>query len=225
VLVDFGGPSTHPHRTLRATKNRFGPAMELALFAMTDRGLEEITNPSAALLADRRGGAAGSAVGAVIEGTSPLLVEVQALVSRSTLATPRRVAQGVDGGRLVLLLAVLERRAGIRLSDLDVFVNVVGGVTVDEPALDLPVAAAVVSSTVERPLPEELAFFGEIGLLGEVRAVARAEERLREVATMGFARCALPASTALSTPPAVALLPLEDIGDLRRLLGGTEPAS
>lgn len=222
VLVDFGGAASHPHRTLRASKNRFGPAMELALFAMTDHGLEEIANPSAALLADRRRGAVGSAVAVVIEGTTPLLVEVQALVSHSCLAAPRRVAQGVDGGRLVILLAVLERRASVRLADKDVFVNVVGGVAVDEPALDLAVAAAVMSSAEGRALPEDLALFGEVGLLGEVRAVSRAQERLREAEALGFGRCALPASTALPQAPPLTLVSLSDVAELRLLLGSPE---
>ncbi len=218
VVLDFAGATTHPHRVLRATKNRFGPAMELALFTMGDRGLNEVENPSAALLADRRPGAAGSAVAVVLEGTTPLLVEVQALVSRSPLANPRRVAQGVDGGRLALLLAVLEKRAGVRMAERDVFVNVVGGVAVDEPALDVAVAAAVMSSAAELPLPPDLALFGEVGLLGEIRAVNRAAERLREAAALGFSRCALPASTAASGdgPQRV---PLETVADIGKLLG------
>jgi DNA repair protein RadA/Sms len=217
VVLDFAGGTGHPHRTLRATKNRFGPAMELALFAMGDRGLREVDNASAVLLADRRAGAAGSAVAVVLEGTTPLLVEVQALVSRSPLANPRRVAQGVDAGRFALLLAVLEKRAGVRLADRDVFLNVVGGVIVDEPAIDAAVAAAVMSSAADRALPADLALFGEVGLLGEIRGVSRAEERLREAAALGFARCAVPASAGLAAPP-IATLPLETVVDLARLL-------
>jgi DNA repair protein RadA/Sms len=217
VVLEFAGGVTHPHRTLRATKNRFGPAMELALFAMGDAGLSEVTNPSAVLLADRRVGAPGSAVAVVIEGTTPLLVEVQALVSRSPLANPRRVAQGVDSGRFALLLAVLEKRAGVRLGDRDVFLNVVGGVAVDEPALDLAVAAAILSSAAERALPADLALFGEVGLLGEVRAVTRAQERLREAAALGFARCALPASSP-APPAGIAVVGIESVSDLAALL-------
>ncbi|MBI4917738.1 MAG: DNA repair protein RadA [Acidobacteria bacterium] len=217
VVLEFAGGVTHPHRTLRATKNRFGPAMELALFAMGDAGLSEVTNPSAVLLADRRVGAPGSAVAVVIEGTTPLLVEVQALVSRSPLANPRRVAQGVDSGRFALLLAVLEKRAGVRLGDRDVFLNVVGGVAVDEPALDLAVAAAILSSAAERALPADLALFGEVGLLGEVRAVTRAQERLREAAALGFARCALPASSP-APPAGIAVVGIESVSDLATLL-------
>jgi DNA repair protein RadA/Sms len=218
VLLEFSGGSAHAYRGLRATKNRFGPAMELALFQMTDHGLEEVVNPSAALLSDRRLGAPGSAVAAVIEGSTPLLVEVQALVSRSALVNPRRIAQGVDGGRLALLLAVLERHAGLRLADRDVFVNVVGGVTVDEPAIDLAVAGAVLSAAGGAPLPADLVLFGELGLLGEVRGVARSEERVKEAGALGFRRCAL-AATAMTAPRTdVTLVTLERIGDLARLL-------
>jgi DNA repair protein RadA/Sms len=218
AVLEFSGASGHPHRILRSTKNRFGPALELALFAMSDTGLEEIASPSAVLLADRRAGAPGSAVAVVLEGTTPLLVEVQALVSRSPLANPRRVAQGVDAGRLALLLAVIEKRAGGRFGDRDVFVNLVGGVSVEEPALDVGVAAALISSGADRPLPADVAFFGEVGLLGEIRAVSRPVERLREAKALGFSRCAVPASTKAAGEPGVKLLPLADVHDLGRLL-------
>jgi DNA repair protein RadA/Sms len=176
------------------------------------------TNPSAALLSDRRLDAPGSAVAAVIEGATPLLVEVQALVSRSTLANPRRVAQGVDPGRLALLIAVLERRAGVRLAERDVFVNIVGGVAVDEPALDLAVAAAVVSAAHDVALPGDLVLIGEIGLLGEVRGVGRTEERLREAAALGFRRCALAERAAELPAPPVSLVTVPRVADLVRLL-------
>ncbi|HUK11663.1 MAG TPA: DNA repair protein RadA [Thermoanaerobaculaceae bacterium] len=218
AVVEFSGGTGHPHRILRATKNRFGPTLELALFAMTDTGLEELVNPSAVLLSDRRPGAVGSAVAVVMEGTTPLLVEVQALVARSPLANPRRVAQGVDAGRLALLLAVLEKRAGVRLGDRDVYVNVVGGLEVDEPALDVGIAAAVMSSAAERPLADGLACFGEIGLLGEVRAVGRAPERLKEARSLGFSRCAVPASTKAADAAGMALVGLHDVAELARLL-------
>jgi DNA repair protein RadA/Sms len=218
AVLEFSGGSAHPHRILRTTKNRFGPALELALFAMSDTGLEEIASPSAVLLSDRRAGSPGSAVAVVLEGTTPLLIEVQALVSRSTLANPRRVAQGVDAGRLALLLAVIEKRAGGRLADRDVFVNLVGGVSVEEPALDVAVAAAVMSSAADRPLPSDLAFFGEVGLLGEIRAVSHPVERLREARALGFARCAVPSSSKIAGDIGVKLLALADVTDLGRLL-------
>ena len=218
AVIEFSGGSHQPHRILRSTKNRFGPTLELALYAMTDHGLEEIANPSAALLSDRRAGAAGSAVAVVMEGTSPLLVEVQALVSRSALANPRRVAQGVDPGRLALLLAVLEKRAGVHLGDRDVFVNVAGGIEVDETALDLAIAAAVVSSATDRALPADLALFGEIGLLGEVRSVSNAETRLKEAAALGFARCAVPAATPKHERGIIATVAIDSVAGLRGLL-------
>lgn len=217
VVVEFAGGTTHPHRTVRATKNRFGSAMELALLAMTGTGLEEVANPSAALLADRRA-APGSAVAAVVEGTTPLLVEVQALVARSALVNPRRVAQGMEGGRLALLLAVLEKRLDVRLGDRDVFLNVAGGLAVDEPALDLAAAAAVVSSFHEVPLAEDLMLFGEVGLLGEIRAVPRPDERLREGAALGFRRCAVPASSPGVAVPGMTAVPMATITDVVDLL-------
>ena len=218
AVLEFSGGSNHPHRILRSTKNRFGSALELALFAMSDVGLEEIVSPSAVLLADRRAGAPGSAVAVVVEGTTPLLVEVQALVSRSPLSNPRRVVQGMDPGRLSLLLAVLEKRAGGRFGDRDVFVNLVGGVSVEEPALDLAVAAAVISSAADRPLPDGTAYFGEVGLLGEIRAVSRPAERLREARALGFSRCAVPASLAQPPEREPELLFLADVRELAALL-------
>lgn len=220
VVLDFSGTTSTVHRTLRTLKNRFGPTLELALFTMHARGLEEVANPSAAFLADRRAAAPGSAVAAVIEGTTPLLVEVQSLVSRSSLANPRRVAQGVDPGRMALLLAVLERRAGLRLGDRDVFLNVVGGLAVDEPALDVAAAAAVLSSATDRALVGGLALFGEVGLLGEVRAVSRPNERIREAAALGFTLCGVPksATNGLEVPDSMEIVTLEDVADLSRLL-------
>ncbi len=224
VVLEFGGSSTHPHRTLRATKNRFGPAMELALFAMTGRGLEEVVNPSAALLADRTAGAPGSAVAVVLEGSTPLLVEVQALVARSPYASPRRVAQGVDSGRLALLLAVLEKRLGLRLGERDVFVNVAGGIEIEEPAADLAIAAALLSSVREEGVRSDLVLFGEVGLLGEVRGVTRAAERVREAAALGFSACALPAATCTDPPTGVELIGIESVTSLPTLLAESEPA-
>lgn len=213
AVLEFGGVSGQPQRVLRAAKNRFGPTQELALFTMGDRGLEEVANASAALLADRRTGAAGSAVAVAMEGATPLLVEVQALVARSPLVTPRRVAQGMDAGRLALLLAVLEKRANLRVGDRDVFVNLVGGVTVEEPALDAAVAAAVISAAADIPVPADLAFFGEVGLLGEIRTVGHAAERLREAEALGFGRCAVPAGVQ-APRTGLALQPLATVGDI-----------
>ena len=217
VVLSLEGEPGHDLRVLRATKNRFGTVAELALYAMTGGGLEAVSNPSAWLLEDRRSGAPGSVVTVALEGTTPLLAEVQALVSPSFLATPRRVAQGVDGSRLALLLAVLERHTELSFSDRDVFVNLVGGLALREPALDLAVTAAVISSTVDRPLPSDLAVFGEVGLLGEVRAVSRAADRVREAAALGFGRVALPARDA-SDRLGLPAVPVATVSDLSKLL-------
>lgn len=218
VVLEFSGHTTHAHRLLRATKNRFGPALELALFTMGEGGLEEIANPSQALLHDRVMGAPGSAVTVVLEGLSPLLVEIQALVSRSPLLTPRRVAQGFDPGRLALLLAVMEKRAGVRLSDRDVFVNVAGGLEVVEPAADLALVAAVLSSLAEVPLPQDAVFFGEVGLLGEMRAVARTDARLREAAALGFGRAFTASSASWEGKGAIEVSGFSEIAELARHL-------
>ena len=217
VVLSLEGEPGHDLRVLRAGKNRFGAVAELALWSMTESGLEAVQNPSAWLLEDRRKGVPGSVVAAALEGTAPLLVEVQALATPSALGTPRRVAHGFDGSRLALLIAVIERHAGVRFADRDIFLNLVGGLSLKEPALDLAVAAALISSAADRPLPTDVAVFGEIGLLGEVRAVSRTAERVREAAALGFGRVALPARTAaadLSLPT----VPIESVSDLVGLL-------
>jgi DNA repair protein RadA/Sms len=221
VVMSLEGEPGHDLRALRAGKNRFGTVAELALYSMTGRGLEAVQNASAWLLEDRQSGAAGSAVAVALEGTVPLLVEVQALAAPSSLATPRRVAQGFDSSRLALLLAVLERRAGLSFGDRDVYVNLVGGLSLREPALDLAVAAALLSSIADRPLAPDLAVFGEIGLLGEVRAVSRAADRVREAAALGFGRVALPARDAnikLKLPATA----IRTVADLPSLLAAGE---
>ncbi len=196
TVLYFEGDGAHALRVLRAVKNRFGSTNEVAVFEMGEGGLAEVPNPSAAFLAERPAGAPGSAVLATLEGSRPLLVEIQALVSRSGLALPRRTAIGLDPGRVALLLAVLEKRMGLPLHDQDVFLNVAGGLRVDEPAADLAVVAAVASSARGRALADDVAVWGEVGLTGEVRAVGRSEARLREAARQGFRRCVLPASNA-----------------------------
>ena len=196
TVLYFEGDGAHALRVLRAVKNRFGSTNEVAVFEMGEAGLAEVANPSAAFLAERPAGAPGSAVLATLEGSRPVLVEIQALVSRSGLAMPRRTTIGLDPGRVALLLAVLEKRMRMPLHDQDVFLNVAGGLRVDEPAADLAVVAAVASSARGRPLADDVAVWGEVGLTGEVRGVGRAESRLREAARQGFRRCILPASTA-----------------------------
>jgi DNA repair protein RadA/Sms len=217
VVLSLEGEPGHDLRVLRAGKNRFGTVAELALYSMTSIGLEAVLNPSAWLLEDRRKGVPGSVVAAALEGTAPLLVEVQALATPSALGTPRRVAQGFDGSRLALLVAVIERHAGIRFNDRDIYLNLVGGLSLREPALDLAVAAALISSAADRPLPTDIAVFGEIGLLGEVRAVSRTAERVREAAALGFGRVALPARSADAKLP-LATVPIASVSDLVGLL-------
>ena len=196
TVLYFEGDGAHALRVLRAVKNRFGSTNEVAVFEMGEGGLAEVPNPSAAFLAERPVGAPGSAVLATLEGSRPVLVEIQALVSRSGLAMPRRTAIGLDPGRVALLLAVLEKRLRMPFHEQDVFLNVAGGLRVDEPAADLAVVAAVASAARGRALPEDAVVWGEVGLTGEVRAVARAEVRMREAARQGFGSCVLPASNA-----------------------------
>jgi DNA repair protein RadA/Sms len=192
TVLYFEGERHHSHRVVRAVKNRFGAISELGVFEMTGAGLRAVPNPSQLFLAERPEGTPGSAVLCCMEGSRPLLVEVQALVSGSTYGNARRMASGIDPGRLALLLAVLEKRAGLNLGGEDVFVNVAGGMSVDEPAADLSIAAAVASSLRNRPLAPGTAVFGEIGLAGEIRGASQASLRVREAAQLGFARCVLP---------------------------------
>lgn len=196
TVLSFEGERGHAFRALRTTKNRFGSATEVGVFEMTADGMREVSQPSALFLAERPEGAAGSVVAAVAEGARPLLVEIQALVGSPGAGSARRTATGLDGGRLAMLLAVLSRRAGLEVSGCDVFVNVAGGMRIEEPASDLPVALAVASSMTGRPFPSDAVAFGEIGLAGEVRGVARVASRLAEARTMGFTRALLPATSA-----------------------------
>jgi DNA repair protein RadA/Sms len=190
----FEGERHHSHRVVRAVKNRFGAASELGVFEMTSSGLRPVPNPSKMFLAERPVNAPGSAVLCSVEGSRPILVEVQALISASTYGNARRMASGIDQARLSLLLAVLEKRAGLNLIGDDVFVNVAGGMTVDEPASDLGVLAAIASSVRNRAIPATTAMFGEVGLAGEIRGVTQAPLRVREAAQMGFRRCIMPAA-------------------------------
>ncbi|HET7358792.1 MAG TPA: DNA repair protein RadA [Rhodanobacteraceae bacterium] len=196
AVLYFEGESGSRFRVLRAFKNRFGAVNELGVFAMSDKGLREVPNPSAIFLSTHAEPTAGSAVMVTREGTRPLLVEVQALVDQSSLGNPRRVALGLEQNRLAMLLAVLHRHGGIAAYDQDVFVNVVGGIRVQETAADLPVLLAVRSSLRDRPLPDKTVAFGEVGLSGEVRPVPNGEERLKEAATHGFRRAIVPRANA-----------------------------
>jgi DNA repair protein RadA/Sms len=192
TVLYFEGERHHSHRVVRAVKNRFGAISELGVFEMTSVGLKPVPNPSKLFLAERPANAPGSAVLCSVEGSRPILVEVQALVSTSSYGTARRMANGIDPQRLSLLLAILEKRAGLVLVGDDVFVNIAGGMTVDEPASDLGVLAAIASSVRNRVIPPTTAMFGEVGLAGEVRGITQASLRVREAAQMGFERCIMP---------------------------------
>jgi DNA repair protein RadA/Sms len=196
TVLYFEGESGGPFRLIRAIKNRFGAVNELGVFAMTDKGLREVSNPSAIFLSRHEQQVPGSCILVTREGTRPLLVEVQALVDQSPLANPRRVALGLEQNRLSMLLAVMHRHGGVAMFDQDVFLNVVGGVRVTEPAADLPVLLAILSSFRDRPLPGDLATFGEVGLAGEIRPVPNGQERLREAAKHGFTRIVVPRANA-----------------------------
>jgi len=196
TVLQLEGDEHGVFRILRATKNRFGSTNELGVFEMTERGMASVENPSQLFLSERQTNAPGSVVVCTVEGARPLLVEVQALCAPSYFAAPRRTVTGADFNRVNVVLAVIEKRLGLRLGDMDVYVNVVGGLRVSEPALDLGMALAVISSLKDVPVPAAAAVFGEIGLGGEVRAVGHLDRRVNEAARLGFARCVLPRSGA-----------------------------
>jgi DNA repair protein RadA/Sms len=202
TVLYFEGERYHSHRVVRAVKNRFGAVSELGVFEMTATGLQPVPNPSKLFLAERPINAPGSAVLCCMEGSRPLLVEVQALVTTSAYGNARRMASGIDQQRLSLLLAVLDKRAGLNLIGDDVFVNVAGGMTIDEPASDLGVLAAIASSVRNRVIPDRTAMFGEVGLAGEVRSIPQAALRVREAAQMGFRRCIMPEADVDAAFPA-----------------------
>ncbi len=192
AVVSFEGDPGHHFRILRAMKNRFGPTDEIGVFEMTDRGLAEVPNPSELFLAGRDQGTAGTAVFAGMEGTRPLLVEIQALVAPTSLGTPRRAVVGWDPNRLSMVLAVLEAHGGLKLGMHDIYLNVAGGLRITEPAADLAAAAALVSSLTGAPLPPDTVYFGEVGLSGAIRPVAHAQARLKEAAKLGFSSAVAP---------------------------------
>ena len=201
TVLYLEGDIFHTYRLLRSIKNRFGATSEVGVFEMREQGMVEVPNPSEVFLAERMVNAPGSAIAVTMEGTRPLLVEVQALASHSSFGYPRRTANGVDLNRLLLIVAVLSRRVGLRLFDQDVFVNVIGGLQVEEPAADLAVAVAIGSSVRDRPVAADVAVIGEVGLSGEVRAVGQTIARLKEAARLGFRRCLVPRSVRRSTEP------------------------
>ena len=192
TVLYFEGDKSHPYRILRTVKNRFGATNEIGVFEMKDTGLQEVPNPSEIFLAEKSSDIAGSVVVSSLEGTRPILVELQALVSPTSLGISRRMSIGVDPNRVSLLLAILEKRGGLHLQGQDVFINVVGGIMIDEPAADLGIVSAVASSLKEMPINEKTLVFGEVGLGGEIRATSQAGIRVKEAAKMGFKRCLLP---------------------------------
>ncbi len=192
TVLYFEGDKNQVFRILRAVKNRFGSTNEIGVFEMKTTGLDEVSNPSSVFLSERPEDSAGSVVTASMEGTRPILVELQSLTSRTSLATPRRTILGLDQNRLALLVAVMEKKLGMALMGYDIFVNVAGGVKINEPAVDLGVIAAVASSFLDRPLPAGTVVLGEVGLTGEVRAISHVQTRVAEIKKMGFTRCLLP---------------------------------
>jgi DNA repair protein RadA/Sms len=214
TVLYFEGDGKQTLRILRSVKNRFGSTNEIGVFEMTGEGLVEVPNPSALFLDERPEGISGSAVIPSIEGTRPLLVEVQALVTESHLSSPRRTVTGVNPNRVSLILAVLEKRVGLGFSGMDVFVNVAGGVKLSEPAADLAVALALVSSLRDVPVAPDLAAFGEVGLAGEIRSVDRAAIRVSEASKFGFKKCMLPTrGMTTDVPDSVECLPIASIED------------
>jgi DNA repair protein RadA/Sms len=221
TVLYFEGERGHQFRILRAVKNRFGPTDEIGVFEMTDAGLAEVPNPSALFLGERQAPVAGAAVFAGIEGTRPMLVEIQALVAPTSYGTPRRAVVGWDGSRLAMVLAVLEARCGVELGARDIYLNVAGGLRIAEPAADLAVAAALVSALTFEPVPADTVVFGEIGLSGEVRPVGQSDARLKEAAKLGFAAALVPARRGrASGDPGLAI---HGINHLRELVARFEP--
>ncbi len=224
TVLHFEGERGNQFRVMRAVKNRFGPTDEIGVFEMTDAGLCEVPNPSALFLADRDRPVSGASVFAGMEGTRPLLVEIQSLTAPSALATPRRAVVGWDGNRLAMVLAVLQTRCGVDLLGRDVYLNVAGGLRISEPAADMAVAASLVSALSDQPLPAETVVFGEISLSGEVRPVAHMEPRLKEAAKLGFTRAVVPTLRALRDRSSldnlgIRLIEVGHLSDLARLAG------
>jgi DNA repair protein RadA/Sms len=219
TVLYFEGEKFQNYRIVRAYKNRFGPVNEVAIFEMHDDGLEEVPNPSAALLS-QRSQSPGSAILAAVEGTRPLMIELQALVSPTHFPSPRRMAMGIDANRVSLLLAVIERKASASFAQHDIYVNIAGGLQIDEPALDLGIVAAVLSSHRNLPIAHNVAIFGEVGLLGEIRSVSQPDLRAREAAALGFTRVILPQSNATEIRADVEVVPVRKIEDVAMALFG-----
>ncbi|MHB1151877.1 MAG: DNA repair protein RadA [Eubacteriales bacterium] len=220
AVLYFEGERRYAHRIIRAIKNRFGSTNEIGVFEMTETGLNEVTNPSEMLLRDRPIGVSGNCAVCVMEGSRPIIAEIQALATPTVFPSPRRTANGADYNRMCLLLAVLEKRLGLRFSTQDIYLNVVGGLHIDEPAADLASAMAMISSLLDRPLPDDMIAVGEIGLAGECRAVSDMEQRVREAGRLGFSRVVLPSRSAdkLRSAGRIKLIPLKSIYEAIALL-------
>ncbi len=221
TVLQFEGERTHAYRILRAAKNRYGSTNEIGVFSMTSKGLEEVPNPSAVFLSERQYGSSGSAVTSVMEGTRPVMLEIQALVTNSSYSYPQRTVTGYDPKRVALLLAVLEKRLGAKLSHSDVFINIAGGLFIDEPAADLAIAMAVLSNHADIPVDSTACLIGEVGLGGEVRAVPLAELRIAEAIKLGFEHIVFPKANLKSVPKVVdkiRLSPVDHLKDVKNLV-------
>lgn len=220
TVLQFEGERTHAYRILRAIKNRFGSTNEIGIFEMTGKGLVEVKNPSEVFLSQRNSAVAGSCVSASIEGTRPILIEVQALVSSSGYSVPQRTATGFDYKRLAILLAVLEKKIGIHLSKYDVFLNIAGGIKIDEPSIDLAAAMSICSSFKDSPIDSDMIVLGEIGLSGEIRAISYIDRRIQEAVKLGFKKIVLPAGNMKSVKESKELefIPVESIQDAIKLV-------
>lgn len=219
-VLYFEGDQHMTYRILRAAKNRFGATNEIGVFEMLDSGLREVENPSEMLLSGRPKDASGTCVTCVMEGARPVLAEIQALLSTSTANFPRRTSNGYDYNRLAMLLAVLDKRGGLKVSQCDAYLNIIGGLTVDEPAADLATLVALASGYLDKPVSDEMAAIGEIGLSGEIRSVSHLEQRLTEVQRLGFTRCMIPAHRAkeLRSLAHLTVIPVKDVGEVLRIL-------
>jgi DNA repair protein RadA/Sms len=214
TVLYFEGDKNHTFRILRSVKNRFGSTNEIGIFEMTYKGLQEVMNPSEIFLSNRPESAPGSVVVAGMEGTRPVLVEIQALVSNSSFGTPRRMSMGVDHNKVVMVIAILEKRLGIQIQGCDAYLNVVGGMQLSEPAIDLAIIAAVISSFRNKVLEEGVVIFGEVGLTGEVRAVSHVEQRLNEAIKLGFKKCILPKGNAEQTVSGIKTVLVDNVEEM-----------
>jgi len=221
AVLYFEGERQHIYRIIRAIKNRFGSTNEIGVFEMTERGLREVPNPSEAMLASRPKNVSGNCAACVMEGTRPLITEIQALTANTMYATPRRTSDGIDYNRMHLLVAVLEKRMGLRLAASDIYLNVIGGLHLSETAADLAVALSIYSSVKDKPVPDDLIAFGEIGLSGEVRAVSGVDVRVSEAVRLGFTKIVLPAKSAErleANTDGVEIIPVRSVFELTNLI-------